>query len=61
MADRFDGILIGGGHNSLVCAAYLAKSGLSVAVVERAGKIGGGCSTEEVTLPGFKHNLHSNY
>ncbi|MBA2679968.1 MAG: NAD(P)/FAD-dependent oxidoreductase, partial [Ktedonobacteraceae bacterium] len=32
-----------------------------IAVVERNPEIGGGCNTEEVTLPGFKHNLHSNY
>ncbi len=61
MAESFDGVVIGGGHNSLVLAAYLTKAGLRVAVVERAAKIGGGCSTEEVTLPGFRHNLHSNY
>jgi phytoene dehydrogenase-like protein len=57
----FDGIIVGGGHNGLTCAAYLARAGLKVAVVERNPKIGGGCSTEEITLPGFRHNTHSNY
>jgi phytoene dehydrogenase-like protein len=57
----FDGIIIGGGHNGLTCAAYLARTGLRVAVVEANEKIGGGSITEEVTLPGFKHNLHSNF
>ncbi|WP_283137014.1 phytoene desaturase family protein [Rhizohabitans arisaemae] len=57
----FDGIIVGGGHNGLTCAAYLAKAGLSVAVVDRNAVAGGGCSTEEITLPGFKHNTHSNY
>ena len=57
----FDGIIVGGGHNGLTCAAYLAKAGLSVAVVERNPVTGGGCSTQELTLPGFRHNSHSNY
>lgn len=57
----FDGIVVGGGHNGLTCAAYLAKAGLRVAVVERNAHMGGGCSTEELTLPGFRHNTHSAY
>jgi phytoene dehydrogenase-like protein len=56
-----DGIVIGGGHNGLVCAAYLARAGLDVAVVERLPVMGGGCSTEELTLPGFRHSPHSNF
>lgn len=56
-----DGIVIGGGHNGLICAAYMARAGLHVAVIERNPEIGGGCTTEEVTLPGFRHNLHSNF
>ncbi|RJL34112.1 phytoene desaturase family protein [Bailinhaonella thermotolerans] len=58
---EFDGLVVGGGHNGLTCAAYLAKAGLKVAVVERNAVAGGGCSTEELTLPGFRHNTHSNY
>ncbi|MBG0832816.1 NAD(P)/FAD-dependent oxidoreductase [Planomonospora sp. ID67723] len=58
---EFDGIIVGGGHNGLTCAAYLAKAGLSVAVVERNEAAGGGCTTQELTLPGFRHNTHSNY
>jgi len=57
----FDGIIVGGGHNGLTCAAYLAKAGLSVAVVERNPVAGGACATRELTLPGFRHNTHSNY
>ena len=58
---EFDGIIVGGGHNGLTTAAYLARAGLSVAVIERNPEMGGGCSTEEITLPGFKHSTHSNY
>jgi phytoene dehydrogenase-like protein len=57
----FDGIVIGGGHNGLTCAAYLSRAGLKIAVVDRNRQIGGGCMTEELTLPGFKHNIHSNF
>ena len=57
----FDGIVVGSGHNGLTCAAYLAKAGLKIAIVERNKNLGGGVCTEEVTLPGFKHNLHGNF
>lgn len=54
-----DVIVVGGGHNGLTAAAYLAKSGLDVAVLESSEKVGGGVVTEEVTLPGFHHDLHA--
>jgi len=54
-----DFIVIGAGHNGLACAAYLARTGASVLVVERSHRVGGACHTEEVTLPGFKHNICS--
>ncbi|MDY6861808.1 MAG: NAD(P)/FAD-dependent oxidoreductase [Thermodesulfobacteriota bacterium] len=57
----YDVIFIGGGHNGLTCGSYLAKAGLKVIVLERRHNIGGCVCTEEVTLPGFKHNLHSFY
>ncbi len=50
---KYDCIVIGGGHNGLVCAAYLAKSGKSVCVLERR-HILGGCSTTEELWPGYK-------
>jgi phytoene dehydrogenase-like protein len=56
----FDAIVIGAGHNGMALAAYLAKSGWSVAVLERRTEEGGGLITEEVTEPNFLHNLHSN-
>src|SRR5713226_2435508 len=52
----WDVIVAGAGHNSLVCAAYLARAGLRVLVLERGSHIGGDTSTEELTLPGFKHD-----
>ena len=60
MAD-FDGVVIGAGHNGLTLAAYLSRAGLRVAVLERNSRIGGGSSTEERILPGFKLNLHANF
>ena len=56
MNTTFDIIVAGAGHNSLVCAAYLARAGLRVLVLERAREIGGDTCTEELTLPGFKHD-----
>lgn len=55
----YDVIVVGGGHNGLICGAYLAKAGLSVCVFEKRLEVGGGLSTEEGTLPGFLHNYHS--
>jgi phytoene dehydrogenase-like protein len=55
----YDGLIVGAGHHGLILGTYLAKAGLKVAVLERRDDYGGGCSTEEVTLPGFRHNLHS--
>jgi beta-carotene ketolase (CrtO type) len=53
----FDAIIIGGGHNGLTCAAYLAKSGLKVLVLERREVLGGCCPTEDFPgLPGFRIN-----
>jgi phytoene dehydrogenase-like protein len=55
----YDGIIIGAGHHGLILGSYLAKVGLSVLLVERRLKYGGGLATEEATEPGFYHNLHS--
>lgn len=50
---KWDALVIGGGHNGLTAAAYLARFGLSVAVLERRHVIGGAAVTEEL-VPGFK-------
>ena len=59
-AERFDIVVAGAGHNSLVCAAYLAKAGYRVVVIEGRPTIGGGCKTAEVCLPGFREDLCSS-
>ena len=55
----YDGIIIGAGHHGLILGNYLAQAGLRVLLIERRGQYGGGLSTEQRTLPGFRHNLHS--
>ncbi|MBI4455314.1 MAG: NAD(P)/FAD-dependent oxidoreductase [Acidobacteria bacterium] len=58
---RYDALIIGAGHNGLVLGCYLAKAGLKVLVLERRLEAGGGLSTEEITISGFAHNLHSYF
>jgi beta-carotene ketolase (CrtO type) len=59
-SERFDFVIAGAGHNSLICAAYLAKGGYKVLVLEGRPTIGGGTKTAEVCLPGFKEDLCSS-
>jgi beta-carotene ketolase (CrtO type) len=56
---EYDAIIIGGGHNGLTCGCYLAKAGLRVLVLEEYHSIGGMTITEEITLPGFKSDIHA--
>jgi phytoene dehydrogenase-like protein len=56
--NEHDVVVIGAGHNGLIVAAYLAKAGLDVCVVEKEDKVGGGVITRELTMPGFKHDPH---
>ncbi len=58
MPQRYDAIVIGGGHNGLVSAAYLARAGKKVLVLERRHVLGGAAVTEEV-FPGFKFSVAS--
>ncbi|MEK7312588.1 MAG: NAD(P)/FAD-dependent oxidoreductase [Chloroflexota bacterium] len=58
MAKTHDAIIIGGGHNGLIAAAYLARAGKSVMVLERRHLVGGAAVTEEIN-PGFKYTVYS--
>ena len=53
-----DVIIIGAGHNGLVCACYLAKAGLKIRMLERRSVVGGAAVTEEF-LPGFRNSAAS--
>lgn len=50
---EYDAIIIGAGHNGLVCACYLARAGLKTLVLERREQAGGACVTEEI-IPGYR-------
>nr|XP_014346389.1 PREDICTED: pyridine nucleotide-disulfide oxidoreductase domain-containing protein 2 [Latimeria chalumnae] len=58
LRSEYDAVIIGGGHNGLIAAAYLQKSGVSTAVLERRHVIGGAAVTEEI-FPGFKFSRAS--
>ena len=53
-----DIIIVGGGHNGLACAAYLARAGRKVLVLERRERVGGAAMSEEV-FPGFRFSVFS--
>jgi phytoene dehydrogenase-like protein len=55
---KYDAVIIGAGHNGLVCAFYLARAGLKVRIVERRDVVGGAAVTEEF-YPGFRNSVAS--
>lgn len=58
MTSKYDAVIIGAGHNGLVCAFYLARAGLKVRIVERRDVVGGAAVTEEFH-PGFRNSVAS--
>ena len=58
MAKRYDAVIVGGGHNGLTAAAYLARAGRSVLVLEKRHVLGGAAVTEEI-FPGFRFSEFS--
>lgn len=59
MTAGYDGIVIGSGQHGLILGTYLAKCGLKILLLERRLIYGGGLGTQEVTIPGFYHQLHA--
>src|SRR5215470_12965938 len=49
--------VIGSGPNGLAAAIEVAAAGISTTLIERNGQVGGACSTGEITLPGYRHDL----
>lgn len=60
MAESFDAIVVGAGHNGLTCACYLARAGLKVLVLEQYHTVGGMTVTEQETLPGYWSDIHAS-
>ncbi|MHC8380502.1 phytoene desaturase family protein [Pseudomonas sp. LB3P14] len=59
MTEKYEVVVVGGGHNGLIAACYLAKAGVNVCVVEQSDRIGGGAMTRELIAPGFLNDICS--
>ena len=59
MAQAYDAVIVGAGHNGLTCACYLARAGLKTLVLDQYHTVGGMATTEEITLPGFRSDMHA--
>ena len=59
MARKYEAVVIGGGHNGLTCASYLAAASLKTLVLEQYHVVVGMTITEEITLPGFRSDIHT--
>jgi phytoene dehydrogenase-like protein len=58
-AYEYDAVVVGAGPNGLAAAIRIAQHGFSILVLERNKEVGGACQTEELTLPGFRHDIGS--
>ena len=59
--NKYDSIIVGSGINALVCAAILSNKGKKVLVLERNDRLGGCIRTEEITAPGYIHDVLSSW
>lgn len=59
VGDGYDAVVVGAGPNGLAAAITIARAGRSVLLVEARDRVGGGCRTEELTAPGYRHDVCS--
>src|SRR6476660_888938 len=59
--ESYDAVIIGAGPNALVNAAYRTKAGWIVLILDRNDRPGGGLRTDELTLPGFVHDVYAGF
>jgi phytoene dehydrogenase-like protein len=59
MRRSYDTVIVGGGHNGLVAAAYLARAGFEVLLLERSEEVGGAVASAEATAAGYVHDLYA--